>query len=361
MKHFRFTALILSTLLFVSSTDLIAFAAQTNGNKTTSNPPASQDQTESDSEAQALDTNVQSKSSKSSLPSAESFGNDPEAIGKEVSDSAVIDPLTGKLKDGGATTSGSNETQSGNSESGNTSVDPTDLTVIESLDQDFYNPAPATPETPETPATPAKPETAPKKNVPIQLGRGISNYSDSSSNRKYNIKKAAGILNGKVIKPGATFDFNRVVGPADKSSGYRNAKVILDGNFVDGYGGGICQVSSTLFNAALQSGIDITERKNHSLKISYLPAGYDAAVSYGHLNLKLKNTYKVPVKIKATANNSTITIELVALQDTPKRVVSLNRTKNGKNSYLLSRTIKENNKIIKKDSFRSTYRERLQK
>lgn len=322
MKRFRFTALILSTLLFVSSTGLSAFATnKPNENKSSNQPATSQD------------------SSKDNLPSPESFGNDPEAIGKEVSDSAVVDQVTGELKEGDTTTPDS---------SNNAELDTAaELTIIESLDQEFYNPTP-------------KPEAAPKKNGPIQLGRGISNYSDSSSNRKYNIKKAAGVLNGKVIKPGEVFDFNRVIGPAGKSSGYKNAKVILDGDFVDGYGGGICQVSSTLFNAALQSGIDVPDRKNHSLKISYLPAGYDAAVSYGHLNLKLKNTYKVPVKIKATANNSTITIDLVALQDTPKRVVSLTRTKNGKNSYLLSRTIKENNKIIKKDSFRSIYRERLQ-
>lgn len=87
---------------------------------------------------------------------------------------------------------------------------------------------------------------------------------------------------------------------------------------------------------------------------TYYPAGYDAAVSYGSLNFKFKNTYKVPVKIKATADNNNITIELVALQDTPKSSISFKRKK-GANSYVVSRKIKENNIIIKKDAFRSTY------
>lgn len=216
---------------------------------------------------------------------------------------------------------------------------PANLEIIDSLDDGYYNP--------------------PTLKV-ISLGKGSSNYSSSSSSRKFNIKKAAGALNGKMLQPGEIFDFNKVVGPTSKSTGYKNAKVIVDGDFVDGYGGGVCQVSSTLFNAVLNSGMDIVQRRNHSLKISYLPAGYDAAVSYGALNFKFKNTYKVPVKIKTTANNSTLTIELVALQDTPKRVVSLNRSKSG-NTYTVYRTIKENNQIIKKDSFRSTYGERKKK
>ena len=175
------------------------------------------------------------------------------------------------------------------------------------------------------------------------------------SERKFNIKKAANALNGKVIQPGEISDFNRIVGPTSQATGYRNAKVITDGEFVDGYGGGVCQVSSTLFNAALNSGMDIVQRRNHSLRISYYPAGYDAAVNYGSLNFKFKNTYKVPVKIKATADNKNITIELVALQDTTKKVVSLSREKKGDNTFVISRKIKENNVIIKKDTFRSTY------
>ena len=91
------------------------------------------------------------------------------------------------------------------------------------------------------------------------------------------------------------------------------------------------------------------------MRISYYPAGYDAAVNYGSLNFKFKNTYKVPVKIKATADNKNITIELVALQDTTKKVVSLSREKKGDNTFVISRKIKENNVIIKKDTFRSTY------
>ena len=223
----------------------------------------------------------------------------------------------------------------------NTSDDtvPTDLEVLDSLDENYYNQEQVTP---------------PVLKV-ISLGKSTSNFASSPSNRKFNIKKAVNALNGKVIQPGEIFDFNRLVGPTSQAKGYRNAKVITDGEFVDGYGGGVCQVSSTLFNAALNSGMDIVQRRNHSLRISYYPAGYDAAVNYGSLNFKFKNTYKVPVKIKATADNKNITIELVALQDTTKKVVSLSREKKGDNTFVISRKIKENNVIIKKDTFRSTY------
>lgn len=289
------------------------------------------------------------------LPSPETFGNDPEAILSDVSDSAVLDPVTGELKEPDSVPQALENSQKTTESSVDSPDMATELTIIDSLDQEYYNP-PAVAEMQKKAEAEAQPKA--KKSDSLKLGTGISNYASSSSNRKFNIKKAASSLNGKVIKPGQTFNFNATVGSASKSAGYKNAKVIVDGKFVDGYGGGVCQVSSTLFNAALNSGMDITQRRNHSVKISYLPAGYDAAVSYGSLNLKFKNTYKVPVKIKANANNSTITIDIVALDKTTKKVVSLNRTKQGSNTYTVHRTIKENNVVIKKDSFRSTYRER---
>ena len=229
---------------------------------------------------------------------------------------------------------------------------PTDLEVLDTLDQNYYN------QTPVKPQPPQVPQQAPQAPKVLSLGKSTSNFSSSPANRKFNIKKAASALNGKIVQPGETFDFNRVVGPTSQATGYRNAKVIFDGDFVDGYGGGVCQVSSTLFNACLNSGVDITQRRNHSLRISYYPPGYDAAVNYGSLNFKFKNTYKVPVKIKATADNSNITIELIAMKDTTKKVVSLTREQKGNNSFVLSRKIKENNVIVKKDSFRSNYGEK---
>ena len=125
----------------------------------------------------------------------------------------------------------------------NTSDDtvPTDLEVLDSLDENYYNQEQVTP---------------PVLKV-ISLGKSTSNFASSPSNRKFNIKKAANALNGKVIQPGEIFDFNRIVGPTSQATGYRNAKVITDGEFVDGYGGGVCQVSSTLFNAALNSGMEL--------------------------------------------------------------------------------------------------------
>lgn len=331
MKYSKYLAIFLSLFLSVPIAGSDAYAQS----KTKSTPPPK---------------------AAESLPAPETFGNDPEAILSTVSDDAVLDPVTGELKNPVPASNTMESIQNTTNSSVDTS---TELIIIDSLDQEYYNPPTETKEEAKPEAVKKSETKSKEKNSnSLKLGTGISNYASSSSNRKFNIKKAAASLNGKVIKPGQTFDFNATVGSASKSAGYKNAKVIVDGKFVDGYGGGVCQVSSTLFNAALNSGMDITQRRNHSVKISYLPAGYDAAVSYGSLNLKFRNAYRVPVKIKATANNSTITIDIVALEKTTKKVVSLSRTKHGSNTYTVHRTIKENNVVIKKDSFRSTYRER---
>ncbi len=99
------------------------------------------------------------------------------------------------------------------------------------------------------------------------------------------------------------FSYNNTLGERTAATGYKNAKVYMAGEVVDGIGGGICQISSTLYNAVLKSNMEIVERRNHQFVTSYVPAGRDATVAYGSIDFKFKNTRKYAIKIKATVSD----------------------------------------------------------
>lgn len=106
-----------------------------------------------------------------------------------------------------------------------------------------------------------------------------TSLATSSENRIHNVKLATEMLDGYTLAPGAIFSFNEVVGKRTEKRGFRTANVILEGKFVEGVGGGVCQVSSTLYNAALKAGLTVTKSASHTLPVSYLPLGFDAMVS----------------------------------------------------------------------------------
>ncbi len=153
------------------------------------------------------------------------------------------------------------------------------------------------------------------KAFPNLLGKYTTYYSSSSSNRKYNIAKAAGAINGKTLLPGETFSYNKTIGNPSQANGYRLATGFANGKHVDSYGGGVCQVSSTLYNAALYANLDIISRSNHSLPVGYVPASRDATVYYGAVDFKFKNTRKYPIKIVAGASGSALTIEIYGVKE----------------------------------------------
>ncbi|MGI5920625.1 MAG: VanW family protein [Syntrophomonadaceae bacterium] len=126
-----------------------------------------------------------------------------------------------------------------------------------------------------------------------------STWFRGSGARLNNIQLAVKSLNNTLIWPENTFSFNETIGPRTPERGYLPAPVILGGGKNIDYGGGVCQVSSTLYNAALQAGLQICERHTHSRPVGYVRAGMDAAVAYDYLDLKLKNRSIKPVIIKA--------------------------------------------------------------
>lgn len=138
-----------------------------------------------------------------------------------------------------------------------------------------------------------------------KLGSYTSEYVNSDSNRASNVVLAASMLNGAIVMPGETFSFNARMGDCGLSSrGFKAAAVFKAGKVVQEIGGGICQLSSTLYIAALKANMQIVSRANHALPVGYVPVSLDATVYYPYLDFKFKNTRNYPVKIVATTTSS---------------------------------------------------------
>lgn len=131
-------------------------------------------------------------------------------------------------------------------------------------------------------------------------------FDGANTDRRHNIALAAQKINGTVIENGQSFSFNGVVGQRTKERGFRTAKIIENGKFVQGVGGGVCQVSTTLFNAALLAGCTMTEFHAHSLAVGYVPPSFDAMVSGDYYDLKFKNNTGHKLYIRATTKQNSV-------------------------------------------------------
>lgn len=143
-----------------------------------------------------------------------------------------------------------------------------------------------------------------------EIARFTTAFDLTKTNRVFNIRVAAEALDGQMIKPGQVFSFNDVVGPRSQEAGYKLAPAILNNEFIDSLGGGVCQVSTTLYNALLQADVEILQRSNHSLTVKYVPLGQDAAVAYGGKDLRFKNNLPCAVIIKALVSGNRVTLKL---------------------------------------------------
>lgn len=150
---------------------------------------------------------------------------------------------------------------------------------------------------------------------PDQLSTFTTRYDVSDRDRSTNLEIACQKINGKVLLAGETFSYNQTLGPRTVAAGYKNGKVYEGGEVVDGIGGGICQISSTLYNTVLMANLEIVERRNHQFVTSYLPAGRDATVVYGAIDFKFKNTRKFPVRIVASAKNGIATVSMFGMKE----------------------------------------------
>ncbi|WP_039834827.1 VanW family protein [Paenibacillus sonchi] len=166
----------------------------------------------------------------------------------------------------------------------------------------------------EVPLSIRQPEVTLKILKEQGIERKISQFSTSlgasGPGRTFNVQAAAAAVNGTLLPPGAVFDYGKAIQKAQADTGFREAPVIVNGRLQPGVGGGICQVSSTLYNAALRSGLEIVERRNHSLPVNYLPKGQDATFSEGNINFRFRNNTGKSLIIHAAVQGRTLTVKL---------------------------------------------------
>ncbi|QXM05641.1 VanW family protein [Crassaminicella indica] len=142
------------------------------------------------------------------------------------------------------------------------------------------------------------------------LGEYTTKFNINRKGRTQNLRLAANKINGVVLMPREIFSFNKIVGPRRKELGYKDAPIIVKGEVVPGLGGGVCQVSSTLYNAILLSNLEVVERYNHTLPSSYVAKGLDATVSYGVLDFKFKNIMNTPIYIESYIKKNLLTVKI---------------------------------------------------
>ncbi|MGM0884168.1 MAG: VanW family protein [Bacillota bacterium] len=146
-----------------------------------------------------------------------------------------------------------------------------------------------------------------------------TDFQTSAEGRAYNVTVTAKALNDWVLAPDEVFDYGKLIARAEDLYDYREAPVILNGKLVPGIGGGICQVSSTLYNAVLRSGLEIVERRNHSLPVAYLPIGQDATYAGGAINFRFKNTTGKHMVIRTEVKDRKLTVKLFGTMNANER------------------------------------------
>lgn len=145
----------------------------------------------------------------------------------------------------------------------------------------------------------------------------------STASRAKNVSLATEAINGVIILPGETFSFNDVVGPRTPARGYEDALTFLNGKVVPDVGGGICQVSSTLYNAVLLADLEIVNRRNHSMKVVYTNPGLDATVSYGYIDFVFRNNTDYPIRVEGTHVNRNLKISIHRTKSDPEVFVEM--------------------------------------
>lgn len=150
---------------------------------------------------------------------------------------------------------------------------------------------------------------------PDRLATFSTNYQASNTKRTTNLILAANKINGTVLLPGEEFSYNKIVGERTVEAGFKEAATFSGGKVVDGLGGGICQISSTLYDAVIMANLDVTERRNHQFVTSYVGAGKDATVVWGSQDFKFKNTRKYPIRITATVQGGVATIQVWGVKE----------------------------------------------
>ncbi len=219
------------------------------------------------------------------------------------------------------------------------------------------------------------------KSINGVIGSYSTKFKPSQKARTHNLKLACQSINGFVFNPGEIFSYNEILGPREKRFGYKDAPIFVNGGVEDGTGGGICQVSSTMYNAALLANLKIIRRSPHSRPVVYAPIGRDATVAYPSVDLKIENNTKAPIYVSATISGSSVNISLygkkipgqsVSIVSSNHQVISPSVKQlvdgsiapgkkvvksSGRSGHRIStyRVVKQNNKVVKRELIATSY------
>lgn len=194
---------------------------------------------------------------------------------------------------------------------------------------------------------------------PDVLASYSTNYSSSGSSRANNVELATRKIDGTVLMPGETFSYNATVGKRTKAAGFQEAGAYSNGQVVSEVGGGICQVSTTLYNAVLRSNLEVVDRSNHMFMVGYVPIGTDATVSWGAPDLKFKNNRDYAIKIVATTSGRNVYVKIYGLHQDNDCDVEIESYRTGTVAYKTTYTTDSSlgsgqTKVIQKGSNGST-------
>jgi vancomycin resistance protein YoaR len=155
----------------------------------------------------------------------------------------------------------------------------------------------------------------------VVVGSYVTPLQGRSAGQRHNARLAASAIDGTVIPAGGVFSYNRKVRAWDTQPGYVRAPVSFGGAMVRALGGGVCQTSSTLYNAALLAGLQVLERHPHTVAPRYVPPGRDAAVAYPGIDLRLQNPHPFPITVRARADDDRVTVRMEAPRAIAQRIV----------------------------------------
>ena len=185
---------------------------------------------------------------------------------------------------------------------------------------------------------------------PDLLSTYSTRYSISDRDRTTNLQLAASKINGTVLMPGETFSYNQVVGERTIAAGYKEAPIYVSGEVVDGLGGGICQITSTLYNAVLYANLEIVERSNHQFVPSYVTASRDATVVYGSIDFKFKNNRDYPIKLVCSVSGGIAKFDIYGLRSNNEYDVEISSYITGSTSTSTYseayRILKQNGQVV---------------
>lgn len=186
-----------------------------------------------------------------------------------------------------------------------------------------------------------------------KLSTFTTNYDASNVNRNNNLVLASEKLNETIVNPGETFSYNQTIGERTIAAGFKEANAYAGGKVVLDVGGGICQLSSTLYNSVLLANLEVVERHNHTFQSSYVSAGRDATVSWGSLDFKFKNNRNYPVKIVSKTGDGVVTVDIYGIkEDTDETVLVESKVTSiieRKTEYKTDKTLTKGAEIVERE------------